>query len=51
MDMRRHQYRNNEPTKKFGELNYKEQAQSVNMTKVNLRKMVAAQKRKAKEGM
>lgn len=49
MDMKRHQYRNGEPTKIFPELNYKEQAQSINMTKINLRKMVAAHKRRAKE--
>jgi hypothetical protein len=49
MDMIRHQYRNGEPTKRFGELSYKEQAQSINMTKINLRKMVAARKRKTKE--
>ena len=49
MDMRRHQYRNGKPTKEFGELSYKGQAQSINMTKVNLKKMVAAHKRKAKE--
>ena len=49
MDMRRHQYRNGKPTKRFGELSYKEQAQSINMAKINLKKMAAAHKRKAKE--
>jgi hypothetical protein len=49
MDMKRHQYRNGKPTKIFDELNYKEQAQSINMTKVNLRKMETAHKRKGKE--
>jgi hypothetical protein len=50
MDMKRHQYRNGIPTKTFNELNYKEQAQSINMIKVNLRKMMAAHNRKAREG-
>ena len=49
MAMKRHQYRNGKPTKIFPELNYKEQAQSINMTKINLRKMVTAHKRKGKE--
>ncbi|MGA2323232.1 MAG: hypothetical protein ABSG22_05235 [Sedimentisphaerales bacterium] len=49
MRRKTHQYRNGKPTKEFGELSYKAQAQSINMTKVNLKKMVAAHKRKARE--
>jgi len=49
MDMKRHRYRNGKPTTIFDGLSYKEQAQSINMTKVNLKKMVAAHKRKGKE--
>ena len=49
MNMKRHQYRNGKPTKKFSELSYKEQAQSINMTKINLEKMEDAHKRKGKE--
>jgi hypothetical protein len=49
MDMRRHRYRNGKPTKEFDELSYGNQARSINITKVNLRKMVTAHKRKGKE--
>jgi hypothetical protein len=49
MVIKRHRYRNGTSTKTFDELNYKEQAQSINMTKVNLKKMIAAHNRKAKE--
>lgn len=48
MSSKRHQYRDGEPTKEFGELTYKEQAQSINATRMNLERMKEAHRRKAK---
>ena len=49
MTRKRHQYRDGEPTKEFGDLTYKEQAQSINATRMNLEKMKEAHRQKAKE--
>jgi hypothetical protein len=49
MTRKRHQYRDGEPTKEFGELTYKEQTQSINATRVNLGRMKEAPCRKARE--
>jgi hypothetical protein len=49
MSTKRHKYRDGEPTKEFGELTYKEQAQSINTTRINLTKMEEAHCRKARE--
>jgi hypothetical protein len=49
MTRKRHQYREGEPTKEFGELTYKEQAQSMNMTKLNLKRQEETHRRKGRE--
>lgn len=49
MTRKRHQYRDGEPTKEFGELTYKEQAQSMNMTKLNLKRQEETHRRKDRE--
>ena len=49
MSNKRHKYRKGQPTATFEELTYGEQSKSINMKKVNLRKMELAHRRRAKE--
>lgn len=49
MSNKRHKYRDGEPTKTFEELSYAEQAQSINVTELNLAKMKGAHRRRARE--
>lgn len=49
MSNKRHKYRNGQPTATFEELTYGEQSKTINMSKLNLRKMELAHLRKAKE--
>lgn len=47
--MRRHKYRENEPTATFEELNYKEQAQSISGYLNRLESMINSHIRRARE--
>ena len=47
MSAKRHKYRNGIPTATYGDLSYKEQKQSINMTELNLKKKKNANKRKS----
>ena len=49
MSNKRHKYRNGQATATFGELTYGEQSKSINMSKLNLKKMESAHIRKARE--
>ena len=49
MSSKRHKYRNGQPTATFEELTYGEQSKAINMSKLNLRKMKSAHRRRAKE--
>ncbi|OHB55111.1 MAG: hypothetical protein A2173_04665 [Planctomycetes bacterium RBG_13_44_8b] len=47
--MRRHKYRDNEPTATFEELNFKEQSQSITASINSLTRMVNSHTRRARE--
>ena len=49
MSNERHKYREGQPTATFEELTYAEQAKAINMSKVNLRKMALAHRKRAKD--
>lgn len=49
MSNKRHKYRNGQATATFEELTYGEQSKSINMSKLNTKKMESAHRRRAKE--
>lgn len=49
MSEKRHKYRDGEATETFEGLSYEEQAKSINMQKINIRKYEEAHKRRAEE--
>lgn len=49
MSEKRHKYRNGEATETFEGLSYEEQAKSINMQKLNLKRCAEAHKRRAEE--
>lgn len=49
MSNKRHKYRKGQPTATFVDLTYSEQSKSINMSKLNLRKMELAHRKRAKE--